>query len=698
MADLTDLKSDYNEFWRYGKSNWNEYWTQANIAQRAAAGQSWRYDEAERIRQQKRDPLEFNIIKPYINLFSGYARDNIKSTVISPQEEQDQQPADDSDGILQWVYTKDNIVGKQLNSFDMALNSGISLVGIYMDYTQDLISGDIKSYVRPFNTFVLDPLFTDISLSDCSQVIMRDFVTRDQAKSLIPQVDDIAIEDAQPFFQDEKFRLYRPRQTNFSTRDILALDWYYRQTTRRAKILIDLESGEQREFKDQDINEDDLKEFIQFQKEQNGMRFDIKEVNKPTIELGIFLSGEPVWKGPDPTGLDEYPFVPTICYFYPYLDDFSLKLQGISHGLLDLQRTFNRREMRNLAMMDKLITSGFIYKPSKVVDQSDFLGSGFQLIAATEESNINQDIVPISQGSLPSGWLEFTQTLPQLGNLIAGVNDSMNGQDQGGNTQVSGRLAEVRAAQGLRANRSIFDNFERSQMLLGKKILKTIQKSFTQQKVQKIIGREPDQRMFDPGFDKFDVIVKQNVLSQSQRDAYYFELIRLIELFGPDPVLKEAALEALPMQDKSQLLKKMEEQSKKEEQQAREMQEEKKRLIQLQESSINEKNALAQERRARAIADIGLYNERKSELRQNIAQAQLDRAKAVTEIAKLNDDRMIRLLEFIRMMEEQDQAVVRQEEEEDIKVQSSLADDPTQTETGQETLMQSLINPEQGGL
>jgi len=51
------------------------------------------------------------------------------------------------------------------------------------------------------------------------------------------------------------------------------------------------------------------------------------------------------------------------------------------------------------------------------------------------------------------------------------------------------------------------------------------------------------------------------------------------------------------------------------------------------------------------VADISLAQERASEAEENRAQAALARAKTITEIAQMQDDRILQVLEFVNMLE-----------------------------------------------
>lgn len=63
---------------------------------------------------------------------------------------------------------------------------------------------------------------------------------------------------------------------------------------------------------------------------------------------------------------------------------------------------------------------------------------------------------------------------------------------------------------------------------------------------------------------------------------------------------------------------------------------------------------LAQERRSRVISNLSLKDERESEAQQNIAQAALDRARAITELATMDEERIMKVLAFVNEMELQE--------------------------------------------
>jgi len=658
MAQFQDIKTDYEDFWLRSNNCWQSYFRNAQIALKSYAGNSWTQNEIQRLQQENRVAQEFNIIRPQIQLFSGFARDNIKSTIVAPIEDGDQETADQLTEVLKFVYEKADANAVMLNAFDDCLKTGISLVGLYMDYSKDPVFGDIKLYKRSFSSFIVDPDWEKPDFSDASEVLLRDFVTRADAKAMLPFVDPKIIDDIPSFSSDNKFTLLRNNQKFFKNKDILSYDQYYRKTTKKIKQIVDIDTGIAIPFGDkQDL--DFLQEKLDFAK-QVGVNAEIIESNKQVVELNILLTGQVVYQGPDPVGLDDYPFAPVICHFEPQLNDFALKLQGIALGLVDTQRAFNKRMIRKEDTMDSVVNTGFIYKVGEVdVEDISQSGSG-KMIPVNSTLPFSEVIQPIQQGAIPPGWQEETIFLQDLSLRIAGVNESLMGVDDGGNTQISGRLAEVRAANGLRANRSIFDNFERSQKYMGSKVLRAIQKNYGPGKIKRILQKDPTEQFFNQEFDRFDAVIKQAVLSQTQRDSFYFELLKLVEIFGPDKIPASLVLDNIPMAGASEVQKAIEKQEQQAQQQqqaqAQVIEQDRKRAADLTDSVTLENIANAQAKRAKIQSDLALGAERISESEQNRAQAALDRAKTITEIASMKDDRIMRIIEFVRLLESEEMA------------------------------------------
>ena len=76
--------------------------------------------------------------------------------------------------------------------------------------------------------------------------------------------------------------------------------------------------------------------------------------------------------------------------------------------------------------------------------------------------------------------------------------------------------------------------------------------------------------------------------------------------------------------------------------------------LELANTQIEKNLATASERKSRERSNLGLEISRISEAEENRADAALARAKTITEIASLEDDRIIKVMEFVTMLERQE--------------------------------------------
>src|SRR5690606_21129744 len=203
-------------------------------------------------------------------------------------------------------------------------------------------------------------------------------------------------------------------------------------------------------------------------------------------------------------------------------------------------------------------------------------------------------------------------------------------------------------------NRSVFDNIEIAQQVLGKLLLTVWQKKYSPEKIERILGEKPTQQFYENEFEQYDAVIKQGVRSKSQKDAYYYELVNL-KREGIVNVPQAEIVRALSMSGLSDLEKAMEAQDQQIAEQTAKMQEQEKLALELGNAQKEQMLALAQERRARVVADLALGKERASEAEQNRAEAALDRAKKITEIAQMNEDRLMKGSEFVNALESQEE-------------------------------------------
>lgn len=666
-----DIRGLFQESYRYANDYWAPFQKDAQVYTLAASGYTWSDDERKALIKEGREPLELNIMRRPLQFFSGYLRDNINEIIYAPVEGSDQKTADQFTKLSYYVWDKGLGYPVFLDAADEAFKSGISLCGVQMDYSRDFVNGDIRFFKRTYNSFYLDPTFESIDLSDCSFAITRDLIDKQYAKNLLPFVDPEEIDNLSYGYRDDKFMQYHPEFQTFSrNRNLIAYDQFYRKITRKRTYLVDLRSSYYRDITD--LEDEDMKKLRLGMKRLKKLREDadvigineqdipdveIRTVDRPYVELNVLLNGQCVYRGDDKTGIvDTYPFAPLICYMEPSIWMPSQRIQGIASCNWSAQRQFNKRHMKIIDMMDSDISTGFKYLIGSVPDPEDLQQSGQNKIIGVDPENAPQGLDSVQQltgGGANPALIQYQQVLDQLTLTLSNVTESVLGVDEGGNTQISGRLAQVRIAQGLRGNRKIMDNVETAQQIMGGLVLRVLQSKYPAGKIERILGETPTDQFYESEFEQYDAVVKEGVRSKTQRDAYYYELVNL-KKDGVVDVPQSEIVRSLSMAGLSDLEEAIARQEEMMAEQNALAQEIEKRKLDLIIATKEEKEGLAFERQTRGIGNLALKDERESEAQQNIAQAALDRARAITEIASANENRIMRVLGFINQLESEE--------------------------------------------
>lgn len=710
MLTDNEIRYEFMENYRYAHDYWAPFVKDAQVYTLAASGYTWSDDERKALIKEGREPLELNIIRRPLQFFSGYLRDNINEIVYAPVEGSDQKTADQFTKLGYYIWDKGKGFPVFLDAADEAFKSGISLCGIQMDYSKDFVNGDISFFKRTYNSFYLDPTFESIDLHDCAFAITRDLVDKNFAKQLLPYVDLDEINNLSQGWRDDKFNQYHPEFTTFSrNRNLIAYDQYYKRKTRTRKYLIDMKSAFYRDITD--LPKEDIDKLKLGISRFNDMRanadelgipeneipeVEIKDIERGYVELNVLLNGHRVYCGEDKTGIvTTYPFVPLICYMEPSIWMPSQRIQGIASCNWSAQRQFNKRHMKIVDMMDSSISTGYKYLIGSVPDPQEMQQSGQNKLIGVDPEHAPQGLDSVQElhgGNASPALIEYQGILDQLTLTLSNVTESSMGIDEKGNTQISGRLAQVRIAQGLRGNRKIFDNVEDAQQVLGGLVLTCMQAHYPPGKVERILAERPTEQFYEQEFEQYDAVIKEGVRSKSQKDAYYYELVNL-KRDGIVDVPQSEIVKALAMSGLSDLEEAIRAQEEQIAKQQAKIDEQEQMALQLANAQKEQMISLAQERRARVVADLSLSEERASEAEENRAQAALARAKTITEIAAMQDDRILQVLEFVNQLERQEMAD-RQMINQEINAEADNINTETQG-TAEEQQKQAMLQQQQ---
>lgn len=578
---------------------------------------------------QRKKQFMFNRIRRVVDMVSGYQRRNRKSLSVVPRENGDQETADQLTKVISWVSDRDQVLDTISTSYLNALITGMNLLQVWVDYRSDPVSGNIRVDNCNYNSFLIDSYFKKPDLSDCNGIWKRTFITRAEALSLMPSAEEEIMGLSGYTNQDGKFE-YMPEYYGYDQKNLLTYDEFYYRDYRTQKLLIDTETGETVEWKGQD---DELRDFLAYYPS-----ITVTETEVPTVKLAIVVQGKALYDGPNPANTDRYPFVPVLGYFHPELPYYPWRIQGMVRGLRDAQYLYNRRRVIELDILESQVNSGFKYKENALVNPKDIFLSGQGRGIALKEEAAMSDVERIAPADVPAGMLQLSELLAAEVNQISGVNEELLGSAI---DDKAGVLAMLRQGAGLTTLQLLFDQLDNSQKLLGSLMIDIVQGNFTPGKVKRIIEEEPAASFNHKAFGVYDAVVEEGFNTSTQRQMMFAQMIQLRELGVP--ISDEDLLEAATLQNKDQIIERMQQQK----QQEQELQQ-----MQLQ-AQVQEQEARTNLANARATADEGLGIERLSRVNENQALAEERRAEATK-------DRMAGMLDIVKALKEIEDIDLRQ--------------------------------------
>ena len=650
MANDNDIVREFDELYKDDYLAWSPFYPLADTDLRAYLGDQWDTAEKQKLFSEGRNALVFNYIRRNINLLTGYQRKNRLSSIVSPTETSDQQAADQLSQLLLHSLNAGDGYKFISEAFGGALKTGFNLLSIWLDYRDDPINGDIKFGRDPYSGFIVDPYFTQLDFSDCGHIIKRKYLSPDQASSLLPgQRKDIEMLSKQGWSRDDKFT-WLPYQKQPNGENFLAYNEVYKQGWDQVDMLVDEETGEYTEWEG---DKDGLKWFVKNYPQ-------IKVVKKPKkyVDCHIIVNDEFMRTERNQYGLNEYNCVPMVGLFEPESDSWGLKIQSLVRPQLDPQKEANKRRSQMIDILDSQINSGWMAKKSSVVNPRSLFQTSQGKVIWKEDDAQPGDIEKVPPAQIPQGMFELQKQFDQDIMTIAGVNDAAFGMTE--NAQESGVMMMVRQSASIVNLQDLFDNLRYAQKIISKKALKMIQ-TWKPEKIERIINQKPSEQFYNKDFIKYDVTVQEGVLTDSQRQIYFRQMVDLYQLTGAaqgSPITPKMLIDAAPLQGKSELNQQIEQNEKQAAQQAQKAEQVQQQVLNSQlevnKASAIEKLALATERRGRTQSDLALATERISESEQNRAQAALDKAKTMVEISKMNDERVMQVWQFVNELENQE--------------------------------------------
>lgn len=630
--DYTAIKHKMDQDYTNNLSLWSIAWTQGNIDVRLEAGDAGLMSQLyNQTLNTGSNSFYYNRVRPICNMISGYQRRNRKSSIVVPLENGDQQTADQFTKILLHIYKKENVYETISESFHGgACVTGMNLLQVYLDFTNDPLNGDIKVDNLAYNEFMIDPYFRKPDLSDASFIWRRSYLTHSSAASLMPANMYEAVMSLQGnptgMARDGRFQ-YMPEAFGYAQSNRISYDEYWYRDYRKAQFLYDTMTGDLT-----DISNNDKLDIDRFLEDNPQVKKSEKMV--PTVRLAIQIQGEVFYDGQNPLGIDEYPFIPVIGFYNKSMPYMYQRISGVCRSLRDPQILFNRRVNLSADLVESQVNSGWIFKENSIIDVKHLFQTGQGRIIPIKDEAQMTDIQPIVPPQIPPSFFQLQETFDKELYNCAGISEENLGKIVDDNA--SGYLSALRQGAGLTAQQPIFDRLDLSQNMLGERIMQVVQANYTPGKIRRILeGQEPADLFYNKAFGKYHCMVELGFNTESQKQMEFAQLLKLKEIgiAIPDTVMIDKAT----VQEKQDLIKNMEQAAQQQQQMAQQQQ-------QLQ---MAELKARAELSHARSAADRGLAYERISRVEENhaLAKERLATANKEDELALLNKVKIIKELE-----------------------------------------------------
>lgn len=662
MTKGLEVIRDFDTLYNEAYYAWDPFYPLAERDLRFFLGDQWDEQEKRKLFEEGRSTFVFNRVRRNINMVTGYQRKNRHSSIVLPWEMSDESPAEDISTALQLVMRKADAYQVISDAFGGACKTGWNLLHPWMDYRDDPVNGDIKIERIPYNGFITDPYFTKLDFSDCGYVLMRKYLTFDQVLSLLPnKKKDIKQLYKFGWERDDKFT-WLPYQRQPNGEDLMAFSEMYRQKWRDVPVIVDQETGEWMEF---DVDDERVDVFLsQFPQ--------MEVVKKPKQYIVKDVIVNDAWVGTEenPFGLDEYPFTPTIGIWEPESDQWGLKVQSLIRCQIDPQRESNRRRSQMVDLLDSQINSGWIADENSVINPRSLFQSSQGKVIWRREDTRPGAVEKIQPAQIPPSMFQLQELFDKDMVEILGVNDAAFGMAE--HAEESGVLMMLRQGAALVNLQDVFDNLRHSQKNLSQKIIKMML-TWTPNKFKRLLGRDVDPKIFENDFSKYDIQVAEGLLTDTQRQMYFRQMVELRQMGAP--ITGEYLTKIAPIQGKKEAVEYIGEIEKQQAEQAQRDKEVQNQLLETQSQMAQARAisdvALSKERFTRAVANMGLEDERASEAIQNRSQATLDRVRAIKEIQLMDDDRLMKYLGVIMQMEEMSRQKEQETKSDDIEVSQS---------------------------
>jgi len=621
------LATLYSKFQPIEQSRWN----QSNIDTLFYAGaQDFVNQHFGRGNTSQYGKYYFNLLQQPVNMVTGYQRQHRKSFNYIPCEGADPQTTDQYTKLMVHVANSEGIHEQFSRACEQACITGMVLLQPYLDYNlNDPAQGQLKLKLWEYNSFLVDPYFRNFDMSDAQFVWTQEYISKKEAESRFPdKLQNISPMAGTP--QRYGSFYFLPENYNMARNDLMVLSYVWYKWKRKKKRLY---SQKRNQFFD----------FAGGQEQLDILLYNIPDMQEVSVEvpcwkLAVVLNDQLMFQGDNPLGFDDCPFIPVFWNYEPHINYYDLRCRGLVRTMRDSNYLLNRRIIINHDISEATINQGWKRKVSAVANEDNLKKSGQGWDIIINEGYELTDVEKIQPSSVPESDFALAD---QLRSLIFGTSgvDLENWSAQN-DKQSSTLTTLIKQAANLMVLQKYFDQWDQSLKFLGERLLQIALNNWNAEKVGLMIGEDPSPFFYSKIFSKFQVIVEEGDLTPTQQNMQAQSLMDINAAFGREVFPPSMIVPHLNITGKAEAIQFLQQQ----EQQQQAVQQEATNIQHaFEEGTLKELYAkatayvaTARERHGRAESNIGLLEERLSEISKNQSlstKAKMEAVKEMVEVA-----------------------------------------------------------------
>jgi GTP-sensing pleiotropic transcriptional regulator CodY len=542
---------------------------------------------------------------------TGYERQHRKNFSYVPVEGADAQTTDQYTKLITHVANMGCIHEQKSKAKELSTISGMVLAQPYLDYTDDdQAQGTLKVKIWEYNAFLVDPYFRSPDMSDCQFVWCQEYISKKEAENRFPDKMEAIVPMAGTPQRYGSF-YFLPENYNMARNDLLVLSYVWYKWKRKKKRLY---SRSRNQFFDFAGDENNLEQIL-----YNIPDMELVNVEVPCWKLAVVLNDQLMFQGDNPLGFDGCPFIPYFWNYEPHINYYDLRVRSLVRTMRDPQFLYNYKVITNNDIAAATINAGWKRKIGAVANEDNLKKSGQGWDVIINEGYELADCEKIIPSAVPESDLALAQQMDDLIWKTSGFNlENWSGQQD---KQISSFTMMLKQAANLMVFQKYFDQWDYADKLLGDRLIQIALNNWNAEKVKLFIGEEPTAFFYSKIFCKYQVIVEESDLTPTQQNLQAQQMMDINAQFQREVFPPSMIIPKLNITGKGEIVPYLQQQ----EQQMQQMQQMQSQVQQMAEdakikelySRATSNIAMAKERAGRFDANVGLLEERLSEISKN---------------------------------------------------------------------------------